>query len=187
MSLQRISASVLALRTDDHEQAQNTLSEDKRRQSNSVYASLADSAKETYHALLAYGSQLDLSSSSDGTSSSSGSSSPERQLKLSETQRARLVSKGKNMWMTIRGNPELFDDTLSEKIGDKSNGNDGGSYLAFEAKKYQAVAGGYVRSVVAQLVFLDYVDTRCSVGNPPRLNVASVGADEKQPSVKEVS
>ena len=189
MSLQRISASVLALRTDDHEQAQNTLTEDKRRQSNSVYASLADSAKETYHALLAYGSQLDLSSSSDGTSSSSssGSSSPERQLKLSETQRARLVSKGKNIWMTIRGNPELFDDTLSENVGEKSNGNDGGDYLAFEAKKYQAVAGGYVRSVVAQLVILDYVDTRCSMGNPQRLNVASVGADEKQPSVKEVS
>ena len=113
---------------------------------------------------------------------------------ISETTRARLISKGKNIWMTIRGNPELFDDALSENFGNretmKNNGDDyGGDYLlAFEAKKYQAVAGGYVRSIVAQLVFLDYIDTRCdNVGRPPRLNPSLAGVDSKQPSVKEVS
>jgi hypothetical protein len=165
----------LALRSDEHEQAQNTLTDEKRKKSNAVFASLAEAAKETYHTLVRYGSKFDLSSV-DSTRSSKDTPC------LSESRGARLISAGKNIWMTVRGNPELFDDSIAEEVGEKG----GGDYLAFEGRKHQAVAGGYVRAIAAQLVFLDYIDTRCAVGSPPGLNEMS-GESGRKPSVKEVS
>lgn len=168
--IQRISASILALRTDEHEKAQNTFIEERQKKSNSIYASLSESAKETYHALVHYGSKFDLSSADPSSSKA-----------MSETRRARLSSAGKNIWMSIRNNPELFEDAMSDEAV-----NGGGDYLAFEGKKHQALAGGYARAVAAQLVFLDYIDTRCSLGRPPCLS-PGLEASGKQPSVKEVS
>lgn len=168
--IQRISAAVLALRTDEHEQSQNTFTEDKQKKSNSVYASLSESAKEAYHALVRYGSKFDLSSTDSSSSKN-----------ISDTRRARLSSAGKNIWMTIRGNPDLFADIISKEAG-----IGGGDYLIFEGKKYQAVAGGYARAVAAQLILVDYIDTRCELGSPPCLS-ALTGEREKNPSIKEVS
>jgi hypothetical protein len=158
----------LALRTDEHEKAQNTFTEERQKKSNSIYASLSESDKETYHALVRYGSNFDLSSNSLCAKF------------MSETKRARLKSAGKNIWMSIRDNPELFEDAISEETV-----NGGGDYLAFEGKKHQAVAGGYARAVAAQLVFLDYIDTRCSLARPSCLTALDRGG--KKPSVKEVS
>ena len=98
---------------------------------------------------------------------------------MSETRRARLTSTGKNIWMTIRSNPELFDDV----INDESDG-EGDCLAAFEGRKYQAAAGGYVRAVAAHLVFLDYIDTLCDVESPTSLH--ALGKREREPSVKEV-
>jgi hypothetical protein len=168
--IQRISASILALRTDEHEKAQNIFTEERQKKSNSIFASLSESAKETYHALVRYGSNFDFSSAPDASCSKF----------MGEKKRARLISGGKNIWMSIRDNPELFEDAISEETV-----NGGGDYLAFEGKKHQAVAGGYARAVAAQLVFLDYVDTRCSLGRPSCLTALDRGG--KKPSVKEVS
>ena len=165
--IQAISAAVLALRTDEHEQTQNTLTEAKRKKSNSIYASLSESAKETYHAMICYGSKFDMSCTDSSRSKS-----------ISETRRARLLTLGKNIWMSIRANPDLFAD-----INSKEADIGGGNYLAFEGKKHQAVAGGYARAVAAQLIFVDYIDTRCELGSPPSLSAER----EKNPSIKEVS
>eukprot|EP00804_Cyclotella_cryptica_P000737 CCRYP_001018-RA/>CCRYP_001018-RA protein AED:0.02 eAED:0.02 QI:978/1/1/1/0.71/0.62/8/2038/1234 len=83
--------------------------------------------------------------------------------------------------MTIRRHPELFEDVISEDRTSSSCED----YLAFEGKKYQAIAGGYVRAVVARLVFLDYIDTRCNAGSAPRLHAVSVEC-ERKPAVKEL-
>ena len=176
--LQRISASILALRTDEHNQAKNTLTDDNRKKSNVVYASLRDVSKEAYHSLVEYGASFDLSAIE------SSANEKESSMCLSETRRSRLAYTGKNIWMTIRSNPELFEDITSE---DQANSdNEAGDYLAFEGKKYRASAGGYVRADSARLLFLDYIDTRCSVGCPPSLRAVS-GEGSRKPSVKEVS
>ena len=85
------------------------------------------------------------------------------------------------MWMTIRSNPELFDDVIREESGN------GGDYLAFEGRKFQAAAGGYVRAVAAQLVCLDYIDTTCGAGVESAPSLHALGECEREPSVKEVS
>ena len=95
--------------------------------------------------------------------SSQGSPEDKDTLFLSEVRRSRMLGIGRNLSMAIRNNPELFNDMISE---DKA---DGGNLASFEGKKNKAVAGGYAQAIAARLVFLNYIDTRCSRGSRPDL------------------
>jgi hypothetical protein len=101
----------------------------------------------------------------------------------SEARRSKLSDVGRNLWMNVRNNPELFSDVIPEEgaVG-------GGGLVSFENSKNKAVTGGYARAIAARLVLLNYIDTRCGVGRPPRLHDASsAGRDSgRSPSLQEL-
>jgi len=171
---ERISAAIIAQRKDQENAANLNLDSEEKKKSNDAYAKLRDSAAEAYNSLVLYGSSTDLSSQ--------GSPEDKGILFLSEVRRSRMLDIGRNLWMAIRNNPELFNDMISE---DKA---DGGNFVSFEGKKNKAVAGGYARAIAARLVFLNYIDTRCSIGRPPVLLHASASREDcnRTPSLQEL-
>jgi len=112
-------------------------------------------------------------------------------LFLSESRRKQLLDVGRSLWMTIRNNPELFNDSSIIPEVDESTVVAGGSLL-FKDRQNKAVASGYARAIAARLIFVDYIDTRCSVGIPPKLQEAidlMEGADNtyrSTPSLQEL-
>ena len=134
--------------------------DETKRNGNVVYLRLRDAASKAYHALVAYGSSMDLSieMKNDGRF-------------LSEARRSKLLDVGRNLWMNIRNNPELFNDAIPQ-----DGGAGGDEFATFDGRKNMAatiartVAGGYIRAIAARLVFLNYIDTRCGIGRPPKLH-----------------
>lgn len=112
-------------------------------------------------------------------------------LFLSESRRKKLLDVGRSLWMTIRNNPELFNDSSIIPEKDESTVVAGGSLL-FKDRQNKAVASGYARAIAARLIFVDYIDTRCSVGIRPKLQEAidrMEGADNtyrSTPSLQEL-
>jgi tetratricopeptide (TPR) repeat protein len=112
-------------------------------------------------------------------------------LFLSESRRKKLLDVGRSLWMTIRNNPELFNDSSMIPEVDESTVVAGRSLL-FKDRQNKAVASGYARAIAARLIFVDYINTRCSVGIPPKLQEAidrMEGADNtyrSTPSLQEV-
>ena len=142
---------------------------------------LRHAAMETYHALVQYGSLFDLSAYEDDIEDavkdkdeSATKNAGTNDIFVSEVRRSRLVKMGRSLWMTIRSNPELFNDLISENCASSGVGDSlwrgGDDFPSFEAKKCQAIASGYVRAIAARLIFLDYIDTRCHIGCPPKLH-----------------
>ena len=158
---------ILAQRKEDDKSSENdtvdTNDEDKKK-ANEAYSTLRDAAMKAYHSLVVYGSSMDLSAQSGD---SNISNSDDEVVLLSETRRKRLLTAGRKLWMEIRGNPEIFSDmVLSSSQVDSSQSVDVSSY---EGKKSKAIAGAYARAVTARLVFLNYIDTRSSIGRAPEL------------------
>ena len=147
---------------------------------NAAYANLRDAAAKAYHALVIYGSSIDLSCQGEG--SEAKDKSTDSVSTMSEARRSRLHDVGRNLWMTIRNNFELFNDM----VGNTSSEAVGEDFALFEGQKCKAVAGGYARVIAARLVFLDYIDTRCSIGRPPVLHDASLSDGRKSPSLQEL-
>ena len=149
-----------------------------KKNGNTVYSRLRDAAAKAYHSLVTYGSSMDLSVElKDGGF-------------LSEARRSKLLAIGRTLWMNIRNNPELFNDVFTQDAG--AGGDDFASYEGrknMSAAIARTVAGGYVRAIAARLVFLNYIDTRCGVGRPPKLHDAtSVRGDSSlsSPSLQEL-
>jgi len=174
-----ISVAILAQRKDQENTSNLNLDGEEKKKSNDAYAKLRNAAAEAYHSLVRYGSSMDLSSQGsaqddDGTAF------------LSEVRRSRLLDTGRSLWMSIRNNPELFNDIISEDKADESNGD----FVSFEGKKNKAAAGGYARGIAARLVFLNYIDTRCSIGRPPVLARGSSASrddgNSRSPSLQEL-
>ncbi|KAL3802897.1 hypothetical protein ACHAW5_006192 [Stephanodiscus triporus] len=167
-----ISVAIFAQRKDEERAAKPDLNVDdaKKKNGNAAQARLRDAAARAYHSLVAYGSSMDLSEKNDGTFPS-------------EARRSKFSDIGRNLWMNVRNNPELFSDVIHE---DGAAG--GGDFASFEDRKNKAVAGGYARAIAARLILLNYIDTRCGVGRPPRLHDASsAGRDSGQlPSLQEL-
>jgi tetratricopeptide (TPR) repeat protein len=156
----------------------------------SAYAKLRDAATEAYTLLVEYGSTMDWSTIGKEQGSTEKKISS---LFLSEARRKKLLDIGRSLWMTIRNNPELFNDSGIIPEEDESTVMvEGGSSLLFKDRQNKAVASGYARAIAARLIFVDYIDTRCSVGNPPRLHEANDrmdGADNtyrSTPSLQEL-
>ena len=102
---------------------------------------------------------------------------------LEEGRRSRLLQYGRNLWMGIRNNPELFHDAIvsEDKVASDS--------VAFERRNDRAIASGYIRALAARLVFLNYIDSRCSTGVPPQLGkyiTGHGGIPLKSPSLQEL-
>ena len=55
-----------------------------------------------------------------------------------------------------------------------------------EQKRQRAIAGGYIRTIAVRLIFLQYIDTRCSKGCPPTLHDRRDGNKAQTPSPKEL-
>jgi hypothetical protein len=102
---------------------------------------------------------------------------------LDEGRRSRLLQFGRNIWMDIRNNPELFND-ITMPSEDKLD-SDG---VLSEGRNDKDIASGYVRAIAARLVFLNYVDSRCKIGVPPKLrNSFTVhGETADSPSLQEL-
>lgn len=132
-----------------------------------AYGKLRNAATKAYNSLVNYGSSMDLSSQIGNDDDAF----------LEEGRRSRLLQFGRNLWMDIRNYPELFHDTLSPEDS-----------VRFEGRKDRAVASGYVRAIAARLVFLNYIDTRCSIGVPPELRKSFTGrgGTNKSPSLQEL-
>ena len=153
----------------------DNIGDEEKKASNYAYAKLRDASARAYHSLVLYGSSADLSAQGSADDDSGY---------LGEVRRSRLLDVGRNLWMAIRNNPGLFSDMNS---GDKAA--DGGDFTSFEGKKARAVAGGYARAIAARLVFLNYIDTRCSIGRPPvlgDLTTHSRGDNSRSPSLQEL-
>ena len=139
----------------------------------SAYGKLRSAAKKSYSSLVTYGATMDLSSRMERDGA----------VYLEEGRRSRLLQFGRNIWMDIRNNPELFND-ITMPSEDKLD-SDGDSS---EGRNDKAIASGYVRAIAARLVFLNYVDSRCKVGVPPKLrNSFNVhGETAESPSLQEL-
>ena len=55
-----------------------------------------------------------------------------------------------------------------------------------EQKRQCVVAGGYIRIIAVRLIFLHYIDTRCSMSCPPTLHHRQDGNKSRIPSPKEL-
>eukprot|EP01082_Thalassiosira_pseudonana_P006929 g15028.t1 g15028 contig21:392906-399472(-) len=193
-----ISVAILVLRADKHDssssksQQQLLQNNDTRKEIFESCAKLRDAAKEAYHSLVQYGRLFDLSASA----AEGGEDAPKamelqdggstaNKVYLSEVRRSRLLNIGRNLWMTIRSNPDLFNDLIAEEKDVMGSGG-GGDYLRYKGKKYRAIAAGYVRTIAARLVFLNYIDTRCSIGCPPSLHSSLNANQGKSPAVQEL-
>lgn len=193
-----ISVAILVLRADKHD-ASSSKSQQQLLQNNGTRkeifescAKLRDAAKEAYHSLVQYGRLFDLSASA----TEGGEDAPKamelqdggstaNKVYLSEVRRSRLLNIGRNLWMTIRSNPDLFNDLIAEEKDVMGSGG-GGDYLRYKGKKYRAIAAGYVRTIAARLVFLNYIDTRCSIGCPQSLHSSLNANQGKSPAVQEL-
>lgn len=147
--------------------------DETKRNGNVAYSRLRDAATQAYHALVVYGSSMDLSieMKNDG-------------VILSEARRSKLLDVGRNLWMNIRNNPALFNDAIPQDCG--AGGDD---FASFNGRENMAeaiartVAGGYVRAIAARLILLNYIDTRCGIGRPPKLHdPTSIQGDSARPS-----
>ena len=139
-----------------------------------VYEKLRNASMKSYNSFVMYGSSIDLSPRI-GNDDDTGF--------LEDGRRSRLLQYGRNIWMGIRNNPELFHDTVSSE--DKLETDS----VGFERRKDRAIASGYVRAIAARLVFLNYIDSRCSTGGPPELRKSLTGHGEtspKSPSLQEL-
>ena len=68
-------------------------------------------ATRAYHSLVAYGSSVDLSVVGENYDGGAGVAF------LGEARRSRLSEVGRKLWMTIRNNPGLFNDTFPKDVG----------------------------------------------------------------------
>ena len=117
-SLKSISVAILAHRKDQENASNLNINGEKEKKSNDASAKLRHDSSKAYHSLVVYGSSSDLCSQ--------GSAEDNHTVFLSEAKRSRLLDVGRNLWMAIRNNPELFNDMNS---GDK--GADGGDFVSF--------------------------------------------------------
>jgi len=183
---QSISVATLAHRKEEDNASRVSNNNDMnmnqiKKESNDAYGKLRDAAMKAYHSLVVYGSSLDLSSQSVDKENSNNVVQ-----QLSDVRRSRLLEMGRKLWMTIRNNPDLFNDMISQ---DSSKVDGSGDFVtSFEGLKSKAVAGGYARAVAARLVFLNYIDTRCSVGgSTPQLHpVSDVASSKSTASLQEL-
>ena len=162
LSSQNISVSVSVMADDPS----------NRKKNNAIYASLREAAIKAYQSLVEYGSCMDLSVNKPTSSDEKDDhdSLETDAIFLGEIRRSKLLTVGENLWMTVRSNPDLFNDMISRENDESENAKGSDDLIAsYEAKKHQAVAGGYVRAIAARLVFLDHIDTRSSMGCPPSL------------------
>ena len=111
---------ILAHRKDELSFSTN----EEDRKSNIADLQLRDAAATAYHSLVMYGSSVDLSATTSAEDDSNDTAV------LSDTRRSRLLDIGRNLWMSIRNNPELFSGTISQ---DKAN--DGSDFASFEDKE----------------------------------------------------
>ena len=160
---------ILTHRKDEQNASKSSKSEDcgDKKESNDAYAKLRDAAMKAYHSLVVYGSSIDLSAQSSATADNNNDGA----VHLSEVRRARLLDVGKNLWMIIRNNPDLWA------------ANESCDFVSFEGKKSKAIAGGYLRAISARLIFLPYIDTRCTLGRSPKLHC---GRDSNTASLREL-
>lgn len=67
----------------------------------------------------------------------------------------------RDLWKIIRANPDLFIDDIIARASPSS---------VEQQKRYRAIAGGYIRTIAVRLIFLRYIDTRCTTECPPILH-----------------
>ena len=165
---------ILTHRKDEQNASKSTseinLNNDDKKESNDAYAKLRDAAMKAYHSLVVYGSSMDLSAQSSSTRDNNNDVA----VLLSSVRRARLLDVGKNLWMTIRNNPDLWA------------ANECCDFVSFEGKKSKATAGAYSRAIAARLIFLNYIDTRCTIGRAPELHCGRDGNDNTNASLQEL-
>lgn len=89
----------------------------------------------------------------------------------------------RDLWKIIRTNPDLFNDVISDVT---TNNFDSAASISLEQKRQRAIAGGYIRTIAVRLIFLTYIDTRCSKGCPPTLHERRDGNKAHNPSPKEL-
>lgn len=89
----------------------------------------------------------------------------------------------RDLWKIIRTNPDLFNDIISDVT---TNNFDITASSSLEQKRQRAIAGGYIRTIAVRLIFLTYIDTRCSRGCPPTLHERHDGNKAHNPSPKEL-
>jgi len=159
-----------ALTAMKNERSNPIIDAEKRMNSNIIYANLRNSSFKAHKCLVEYGSVVDMSAREpdDDDHSINGDEFKENNPILGEDRRSKLMKFGKNLWIIVRSNPDLFNDIISRENGE-NNGGDESFISLFEEKKHQAVAGGYTRAIAARLVLLNYIDTRGRIGHPPSL------------------
>ncbi len=148
--------------------------DDDKTDSKTVYEKLRNASMKSYNSLVMYGSSMDLSAQI-GNDDDTGF--------LEEGRRSRLLQHGRNLWMGIRNNPELFHDTIVSEDKVESDS------VAFKRRNDRAIASGYIRALAARLIFLNYIDSRCSTGIPPELGKSQTGHGDtspKSPSLHEL-
>lgn len=178
----------MAILAQRKEEEQPAVNKEQGGSNSSTYAKLRDAATEAYTLLVEYGSSMDLSS----IGKEQGSTEKISSLFLSEARRKKLLDVGRSLWMIVRNNPELFNDSSSIIPEEDESTVVAGGSLLFKDRQNKAVASGYTRAIAARLIFVDYIDTRCSVGFPPKLQEAidrMEGADNtyrSTPSLQEL-
>lgn len=153
-----------------NERSNPIIDAEKRMNSNIIYANLRNSSFKAHKCLVEYGSVVDMSTQENGDDDHSinGDDFKENNPILCEDRRSKLMKFGKNLWIIVRSNPDLFNDIISRENGENDGGDE--SFISlFEGKKHQAVAGGYIRAIAARLVLLNYIDTGGRIGHPPSL------------------
>jgi len=184
---QSISVATLAHRKEEDNASRVSNNNDMnmnqiKKESNDAYGKLRDAAMKAYHSLVVYGSSSDLSAQSVDKENNSNNV-----VQLSDVRRSRLLEMGRKLWMTIRNNPDLFNDMISQDSKVSVADGSGDFVTSFEGLKSKAIAGGYARAVAARLVFLNYIDTRCSVGSSaPQLHPVSNVASKSTASLQEL-
>eukprot|EP00986_Skeletonema_menzelii_P015530 scaffold11957_cov146-Skeletonema_menzelii.AAC.2 len=89
----------------------------------------------------------------------------------------------RDLWKIIRTNPDLFNDVISDVT---TTNFDIGASSSLEQKRQRAIAGGYIRTIAVRLIFLEYIDTRCSKGCPPTIHDGRDDNKAHSPSPKEL-
>ncbi|KAK1740177.1 hypothetical protein QTG54_009127 [Skeletonema marinoi] len=164
-----ISEAILAFRKE--EQGNESMAKEAGGTNNdgSAYVKLRDAAVEAYQTLVEYGSLLDLSLD---------------MAPLNKRRCEKLEKIGRDLWKIIRTNPDLFNDVISDVTTNTFDIAAASSMM--EQKRQRAIAGGYIRTIAVRLIFLQYIDTRCSKGCPPTLHDRSDGNKAQTPSPKEL-